>query len=110
MLWLPIEGGMAAVLSVCIEEKIFNDRFDKSSVAISNHHHDECHNQVEGGHVLVNLSCDDISCDAYSHTLILLNSAVTMLVNNNSGKFIFHSSFISFIPEQPQHPPLTVSF
>lgn len=112
MFWLPIEGGMAAVLSVCTEEKIFNDRFDKPSAVINNPHHDECHKQVDANisHVLVNLLCDDISCDAYSQTLILPDYIVAAPANNNSNMLIFHSGFLSFIPEQPLRPPLTVSF
>ena len=109
MFWLPLESGMAAVLSVCTEEKVFNDRVDKSSVEINKnkHHHDDCHNQVDDNHVLVNLSCDDIACDAYSHIPIIRDHAATLAANNDTVISLFNSGFISFIPEQPQRPPLT---
>lgn len=111
MLWLPAQGAIAAILSVCVQEN-FNRYDDKSVIAIDSHHHESCHKQTSdnNNHMLANLPCSDTTCDAYSQTLILPDYIVAAPANNNSNMPIFHPGFLSFIPEQPQRPPLTVSF
>ncbi len=111
MLWLPMQGAVAAILSVCVQEN-FNRYDNQSVITIDNHHHEDCHTQTSdaNNHMLANLPCNDTACDTYSHTPIMQEYAVALLANKNSAVPIFHSGFISFIPEQPQHPPLTVSF
>ncbi len=111
MLWLPVQGAAAAVLSVCIQEN-FNNQHDKSTITIDSHHHDGCHKQTADNttnHLLASLPCDDTACDAYSNTPILSGSTAPVLANNISTVTPYDSGFISFIPEQPQRPPLLVS-
>lgn len=112
MLWLPIQGAAAAVLSVCAEEKNLNSHHDKK-LAITNtnddHHHADCHKQATEypiDHVLASIACDDTSCDAYSNTPIVPNYAASMPANKTSAVFALNSGLISFIPEQLQRPPL----
>ena len=111
MLWLPAQGAIAAILSVCVQEN-FNRYDDKSVITIDSHHHEGCHKETSdnNNHLLANLPCNDTTCDAYSQTLILPDYIVAASANNNTNMPIFHFGFLSFIPEQPQHPPLIVSF
>lgn len=109
MLWLPLQGVAAAVLSVCAQEKSFQSHHEKSAATIDNHHHDACHKQTADNttdHLLASLPCDDTSCNAYSNTPILSGYTASMLTNGTSAITSLNPSFISFVPEQPQHPPL----
>ncbi len=105
MLWLPLQGAAAAVLSVCVQEK----DPDMVMMAIENHE-DACHKQTTNStidHFMANLLCDDYtSCDAYGNTPILLGYTALPLTNNTSAIASFSSGFISFVPEQVQRPPL----
>ncbi len=109
MLWLPLQGAAAAVLSVCVQEKNIHNQADKSAITIDSHHHDGCHKQTADGtthHVLSSLPCDDTSCNVYSSTPILSGYAVPMLIGITSTVISLNSGFTSFDPEQPQRPPL----
>ena len=110
MLWLPLQGAAAAVLSVCVQEKNINRNHDQSMITIDNHHHDSCHKQTADNttdHLLASLPCDDTACDAYSNTPILPGYTAPMLTDDTSAITSLNPSFISFVPEQPQRPPLT---
>ncbi len=110
MLWLPLQGAAAAVLSVCVQEKNINSHHDKSTITIDSHHHDGCHKQTADNtsdHLLASLPCDDTACDAYSNTPILSRYTAPMLTDDTSAITSLNPSFISFVPEQPQRPPLT---
>lgn len=109
MLWLPLQAAGAAVLSVCMQEKSLQSHHEKSTATIDNHHHDACHKQAADNttdHLLASLPCDDTSCDAYSNTPILSGYTAPMLTNDTSVITSLNPRFISFVPEQPQHPPL----
>ncbi|MBS0299807.1 MAG: hypothetical protein JSR32_07760 [Proteobacteria bacterium] len=109
MLWLPLQGATAAVLSVCVQED-FNRHHDRTMMTADNHHHDDCHKQTPNNatdHALANLPCDDTSCDAYSNMPILAGYSAPMPINDTSAITSFNSGFTSFVPEQPQRPPLT---
>lgn len=112
MLWLPLQGAAAAILSVCAQEKSLTAAHDKSAIAIDNHHHDGCHKQTEDStseHVLASLPCDDTSCDAYSHTPVLPATAAFMPITDTCTIASFDSGFVSFVPEHPQRPPVVIS-
>ncbi|UJP05803.1 MAG: hypothetical protein LZF61_02180 [Nitrosomonas sp.] len=105
MLWLPLQAVAAAVLSVCAQENI-NHHAEQAG---SDHHHGDCHKQNGdhgSEHVLTSLPCDESSCDTYSHTPIPPDHAVSPAIGSRSAIISYLSGFVSFIPEQPQHPPL----
>lgn len=109
MLWFPVQGAAAAVLSVCVQENI-NHHTEQALQTSSGHHHDDCHQQTaedSNQHILVSLPCEDISCDAYSHTPILPEHVAPIVISNLSIISTYISGFVSFVPEQPQRPPLT---
>ncbi|QOJ25074.1 MAG: hypothetical protein HRU78_14095 [Gammaproteobacteria bacterium] len=112
MVWLPMQSAAAAVLSVCVQEKSSNRYVDKSAPAIDSHHHDGCQKQTADDtshHVLANLPCDDTACDAYSNTPIPPSYAVPVLPARALAIPPLSSGFVSFVPEQPQRPPLITS-
>jgi len=112
ILWLPLQGATAAVLSVCVQENDFNKPHDMAMMTIDSHHHDDCHKQTTNSttdHLIASLPCDDTSCDAYGNTPMLSDYTAPILTNNTSAIASFNSGFISFVPEQPQHPPLAAS-
>lgn len=108
MLWFPLQGAAAAVLSVCAQENIRHHSVH--AVYDNNDHHNDCHKQQSNEnnqeHLLASLLCDDFSCKAYSHTPIPLNHTAAIAIGNISFIVSYRSGFVSFIPEQPQHPPL----
>ncbi len=109
MLWLPLQGAAAAVLSVCAQENNLSNHADKSMTTIDSHHHDDCHKQASDGtinHLLTSLPCDDASCNAYSSTPVLSGYTAPMLIKITSVVPSLNSGFTSFVPEQPQRPPL----
>lgn len=108
MLWLPMQGAAAAVLSVCAQET--HHPVEQAMRDGSDHHHGDCHKQDAGNsasYLLSNLPCNDSSCEAYSHMPILPHHAAAAIVNNRSAIISYFSGFVSFVPDQPQHPPLT---
>lgn len=107
ILWLPLQGATAAILSVCEQE----DFSLQTMMIADNHHHDACQEQVDTiDHVLASLPCDnDSSCDAYNNTLILSGYSAPLPPNDTSAITLFYPGFTSFVPEQPQRPPLTIS-
>ena len=112
MLWLPLQGAAAAVLSVCVQEKNFIHQHEPATIAIDSHHHEGCHKQSADNtadHLIASLPCDDTSCNSYSNTPILSDYTGPVLVDNISAVISLNSGFTSFIPEQPQHPPLPAS-
>lgn len=111
MLWLPVQGVTAAVFSVCVQEN-FGMNHDSVMTASEDHHHDDCHKQQPGhkttdNHAISSLPCDDTSCNASSNTLILSDYSAAILPVHSFVIAALNSGFISFVPEQPQHPPLT---
>lgn len=108
MVWFPLQGAAAAVLSMCLQEKNINSHHDKSTTTIDSHHNDACHKQMDDNttdHLLASLPCDDTSCNAYSNTPIMSGYTVSLLVNDTSAVTSLNPGFISFVLEPPQHPP-----
>ncbi|MBV6448198.1 hypothetical protein [Nitrosomonas sp.] len=112
MLWLPLQGATAAILSVCVQEKNSNRHAEKSAVTIDSHHHEGCQKQAADNgthHVLISLPCDDNSCDAYSNMPIPPGQTVLSVPILTLAVPSLNSGFVSFVPEQPQRPPLLIS-
>ena len=110
MLWLPVQGVTAAVLSMCTVE---NMNHDSALISGENHHHDNCHKQIDSkmadDQAMSPQPCGDTSCSA-NNNILLTDYFAPSLANIYHHIAVFNSGFISFIPEQPQRPPLTVSF
>lgn len=112
MLLFPIQGAVAAILSVCIQETNILHNSDQPQTAVDNshHRHDEgCHKQTEDtvAHFVNSLPCDDHSCDVYSNMPILRNFSLALITFKRAVPPPYTSTFFFYTPEQPQHPPLT---
>lgn len=110
IVWLPLQGAAAAVLSVCVQEDLSGHH--DTMMTAENHHHDDCHKQSTNTSIdqlIANLPCDDTSCNVFSNTLILSGGAASALTNDTSAVPSYDSGFVSFIPKQPQRPPLAAS-
>jgi hypothetical protein len=109
ILWLPLQGTAAAILSVCVQED-FSKHHNEKMIA-DNHQHDDCHKQMANNtndYLLASLPCDDTSCDAYSNTPILSGYSTSLPTNDNSTITSFNPDFSSFLPKQRYRPPLTI--
>jgi len=86
---------------------------DSVMTASDDHHHDNCHKQLDhktsDSHAISSLPCDDTSCNANSNTLILSDYSAATFPAHPSIIAALNFGFISFIPEQPQRPPLAIS-
>lgn len=113
MLWFPVQGAVAAILSVCVQETDFTLNQNHSPAIVDgSHHHDGCQKQAADDtshHVLASLPCDDTACDVYSNTPIPPSYALPVLPAHALTIPPLSSGFVSFVPEQPQHPPLIAS-
>ena len=111
MLWLPVQGVTAAVLSVCAVENRDMKR-DSAIITSENHHHEDCqdqmNNETKDDHAPSSQSCGDTSCNINSNLLLSVYASL-LLDNNPSTIAVLNYTFTSFIPEQPQRPPLTAS-
>lgn len=109
ILWLPIQGVAAAVLSVCAQDNFSAHHDVALTDTADDHHHADCHKESSNGmtdHPVASLPCDDASCNAYNNTPILSDQAALLLTNEPSAMTALNTGFTSFVPEQPQHPPL----
>ena len=108
IVWLPLQGAAAAVLSVCVQED-FSRHHDRTMMTTDSHHHDDCHKQMANNttdYLLASLPCDDTSCDAYSNMPILSGYSTFLPTNDNSKITSFNRDLTSFLPEQLYRPPL----
>ena len=110
MLWLPLQGGVAAVMPLCVQVKDIGVNLDAPPVATiaGDHQHDACHKQSMDStmdNMTSNLPCDGTPCDTCS-TMILSASSTAILAGGSSYTISFNSRFTSFVLEQLQRPPL----
>jgi hypothetical protein len=108
ILWLPLQGAASAVLSVCVQEDF--SKHHESMIMADNHHLDDyCHNQSANtsiDYLIASLACDNTSCEAYHNPPILSGDPMAMFTDNAPIAISYNSGFVSFMPKQPQRPPL----
>ncbi len=113
MLWLPLQGVIAAVMPLCVQVKDFGVNLDAPPVTTiaGDHQHDVCHKQSMQSmdstidNVTSNLPCDGTPCNTCSAT-ILSASSTAIPTGGSSYAISFNSHFTSFVLEQLQRPPL----
>jgi len=114
MLWLPLQGAIAAIMPLCVQAKQIGASLDIPAVtaACDLHHHDgdQAGDQTSAhsapDNMMSNLPCESLPC--YASFSILLPSAYSALISigGSSYAIAFDSRFTSAILQQPQHPPL----
>lgn len=110
MLWLPLQGVIAAVMPLCVQVKDIGVNLDTPPVTTiaGDHQHDACHKQPMDSttdNVTSSLPCDGTPCNTCS-TMILSAASTAILAGGSSYAVSFNSRFTSFVLEQPQRPPL----
>lgn len=133
MLWLPLQGAMAASMSLCPKEKgsvkldtsalpnvgtlpcaqerITPAEPDKLVAADADQHHNVSHEhsmQDITDEATSNLQCNGGSCQASCSAPIPLVTSGAIFVDIDSPAYTlsFASRFTSLVPEQLQRPPL----
>lgn len=135
MLWLPLQGAMAASMSLCTKEqdsskletsvpisagtlpcaleKDSSARSDRSDVPaadhIENQHHNGNHEQAMQGvtdEVTSNLQCNEGPCHASCGAPIPSVASGASFIDSSAYTLSFIPRFTSLVPEQLQRPPL----
>lgn len=110
MLWLPLQGVIAAVMPLCAQAKESGASLDMPVVtaACDLHHDDDKKFSADGTHdeVAFNPPCEGVAC--FTSFSILLPSAhsAPIFIGGSAYAAAFDSRFTSTILQQPQRPPL----
>jgi hypothetical protein len=130
MLWLPLQGAMAASMSICMkeqdrskpdtsiptnagilpcpQEKDIAAKADGSDVITVDQHHNGDHAQSMQGvsdEVTSSLQCNGVSCHASCSTPIPSIASGSISIYGSVYPLSFISRFTSLFPEQLQRPP-----
>lgn len=107
MLWLPLQGVLAAAVPLCThEENAGTLNADVVSV-IDDHLHTIGHEQPMNNNMTSSQECEtNTLCHASCSTVITSARSTAIPSNSSSYTVSLISNSISFIPEQPQRPPL----
>jgi hypothetical protein len=135
MLWLPLQGAMAANMSLCIKDKGFNTALDTptpdatvagttgmlpcaaekaiassetSDIPSADQDADITNGLAQGiaDEVTSNLKCDGTPCQASCTAPIPSAASTTAIEDSSSFAVLFNSRFSLLVLEQLQRPPL----
>jgi hypothetical protein len=112
MLWLPLQGAIAAIMPLCVQAKQLGTSLDVSAVtaACDLHHDDDESSTVNNGSaspdMTFNLPCESVPCFTSFSAMLPSANATQIFIDGASYAASFNSRFTSVIPQQPQHPPL----
>lgn len=130
MLWLPLQGAMAASMSLCAKEKdsVKLDTSvptntgtlpcaqekttiaepDKPVVAAADQHNGNHEQSMQGvtDEVTSSLQCNGVPCQASCSAPIPSAASGSIFVDSSVYILPFVSRFTSLVPEQLQRPPL----
>ncbi|WP_156972506.1 hypothetical protein [Nitrosospira sp. NpAV] len=110
MLWLPLQGAIAAIMPLCVQAKQMGASLDIPAVTAPCDLHDEgeeasaTHNAPSD--MTSSLPCESLPCYASFSTLLPATHASLISTSSFSYATAFDSRFTSAILQQPQHPPL----
>jgi len=109
MLWLPVQGTFSAGIPLCLHEENADNKLNTDVIIIINDHLRTIHHeQPMDSSVISNQECEaNALCQASFSTVII--SALSAVIPSDSFSYAISliAKPISFIPEQPQRPPLT---
>ncbi|MDN5882173.1 MAG: hypothetical protein L0H75_09335 [Nitrosospira sp.] len=110
MLWLPLQGAVAAIMPLCVQAKQMGASLDIPAVTPPCDLHDEGE-EVSATHsapgdMTSNLPCESLPCYASFSTLLPATYASSISTGGFSYAIAFDSRFTSAILQQPQRPPL----
>ncbi len=106
MLWLPLQGTLAAAVSLCTHKENASKNIDIITV-IDDHLYTIGHEEQKNNKMTSNQECEtNTLCHASCSTVITSAHSTTIPSNSSSYTISLISNSISFIPEQLQRPPL----
>jgi hypothetical protein len=110
MLWLPLQGAIAAIMPLCVQAKQMGASLDIPAVTAPCDLHDDSEEasttHSAPDNMTSNLPCESLPCYASFSTLLPAAYASLTSTGGSSYAAAFESRFTSAIPQQPQHPPL----
>ena len=109
MLWLPLQGAMAASMSLCAKEKVSSAKPDKPAATAADQHHHVSHEhsmQDVTDEVTSNLQCNGGPCQASCSAPIPSAASAAIFYGTSAYTLSFTSRFTSLVPEQLQRPTL----
>ena len=111
MLWLPLQGAIAAIMPLCVQAKQLGVNLDIPAVtAACDLHHDDDRPAMGGGSApddpTFNLPCEIVPCFTSFSAMLPSAYAALIFVGDSSYSASFNSRFTSIVLQQPQHPPL----
>ena len=113
MLWLPLQGAIAAIMPLCVQAKQLGASLDIPAVtAACDLHHDDggdsstMNSGSASPDMTLNLPCESVPCFTSFSAMLPSAYAALIFVGDSSYCASFNSRFTSIILQQPQHPPL----
>ncbi|MEO8766943.1 MAG: hypothetical protein ABI363_01130 [Nitrosospira sp.] len=110
MLWLPLQGGIAAIMPLCVQAKQLGTSLDVPAVTAGcDLHHDNNDDAATNSahhEMTFNLPCESVPCFTSFSAMLPSTSSTQIFIDGVSYAASFNSHFTSAIPQQPQHPPL----
>lgn len=110
MLWLPLQGAIAAIMPLCVQAKQMGASLDIPAVTAPCDLHDDGDEKFSkdraSGDMTSSLPCESLPCYASFSTLLPTTYASLIFIGGSSYAIAFDSRFTSAILQQPQHPPL----
>ena len=111
MLWLPLQGAIAAIMPLCVQAKQLGVSLDIPAVITPcDLHHDDDRPVMGGGSApddpVFNLPCESVPCFTSFSAMLPSAYAALIFAGDSSYSASFNSRFTSIILQQPQHPPL----
>jgi len=113
MLWLPLQGAIAAIMPLCVQAKQLGASLDISAVTTAcDLHHDDggdsstMNSGSASPDMTLNLPCESVPCFTSFSAMLPSANATQIFIGGASYAISFNSRFTSAIPQQPQHPPL----
>ncbi|SOD22842.1 hypothetical protein [Nitrosomonas ureae] len=108
MLWLPVQGTLSAGVPLCLHEENAGSEWNPDVILTINDHLITIHHeQPMDSSMISNQECEaNALCQASFSTVI--TSAFSAAIPSDSFSYAISliTKPISFIPEQPQRPPL----
>lgn len=110
MLWLPLQGAIAAVMPLCVQAMQLGTSLEIPALTTAcDLHHDSDDRSAANSvpdDTTFNLSCESVPCFTSFSAMLPSASSPLVLTGGASYATSFNSRFTSIILQQPQHPPL----
>lgn len=109
MLWLPLQGAIAAIMPLCAQAKEIGAKLEIPAVTAAcdlHHDDDEAMMSSVADEATFSLPCESVLCFTSFSSLLPSAYAAPILAGHAAYMIPFDSRFTSSILQQPQRPPL----